>query len=306
MNTLGGKFASIRAAVWNNNDEIQENPGSAPEENEMKKKFLALGMLVMGASGSFAAQTPMAGTIVSESSVECGTKKQGKKESTNLLCQQYTVRTATAEYQIPAAEAGEQINSSGEYADRVHVEQGQNEVQGEWEELRISYCGDVGRRWADEVVPDFICSKFVGAVSSEAEAHFLRNIIVGAEALKLYPLEPFEIELEPNSRNCRPSQLLFLVAEEFVALFAEEAADNGDMVIAFVEYEAAGDQAGAPLVNFRAMRATIGVNVFLRDAKDDGANFRPHAGTGAHGARLVRGIENEVRKITAVSAGNIF
>jgi len=42
----------------------------------------------------------MAGTIVSEASVDCGTKKQGKKESTDLLCQQYTVRTATTEYQI--------------------------------------------------------------------------------------------------------------------------------------------------------------------------------------------------------------
>ncbi len=66
----------------------------------MKNMFLAVAVLAMGASWSSAAQPPMAGTIISETSVDCGTKKQGKKESTNLLCQQYTVRTATAEYQI--------------------------------------------------------------------------------------------------------------------------------------------------------------------------------------------------------------
>lgn len=66
----------------------------------MKGKLLAVTVLVVGASFSSAAQKPMAGTIVSEASVDCGTKKQGKKESTALLCQQYTVRTATTEYQI--------------------------------------------------------------------------------------------------------------------------------------------------------------------------------------------------------------
>lgn len=46
------------------------------------------------------AQKPGAGTIISMSSVECGTKKENKKTSTPLLCQQYVVRTSTAEYQI--------------------------------------------------------------------------------------------------------------------------------------------------------------------------------------------------------------
>jgi len=66
----------------------------------MKGKFLVVAALVFGASFSSAAQKPMTGTIISEASVDCGTKKQGKKQSTNLLCQQYTVRTATTEYQI--------------------------------------------------------------------------------------------------------------------------------------------------------------------------------------------------------------
>src|SRR5208283_509850 len=66
----------------------------------MKKMLLALGVLAMGTSFSPAGQKPMMGTIISETSVDCGTKTQGKKESTELLCQQYTVRTDSTEYQI--------------------------------------------------------------------------------------------------------------------------------------------------------------------------------------------------------------
>src|SRR5271156_6705526 len=66
----------------------------------MKKWLLAATVLVIGASSSPAVQQPMSGTIISESSIDCGTKTQGKRESTELLCQQYTVRTDTTEYQI--------------------------------------------------------------------------------------------------------------------------------------------------------------------------------------------------------------
>ena len=47
-----------------------------------------------------AGDTPTAGTVVSMQSVECGTKNNGKKSSTSLLCNQYVVRTSTTEYQI--------------------------------------------------------------------------------------------------------------------------------------------------------------------------------------------------------------
>src|ERR1700675_2775941 len=39
---------------------------------------------------------------------------------------------------------------------------------------------------------------------------------------------------------------------------------------------------------------------------DDSANSRPHAGTGAHGAGLVRGVENEVGQIAAITARYVF
>ncbi len=76
----------------------------------MRKMILALGalgVLAMGAAFSSAGQKSMRGTIISEASVDCGTKRQGKKESTDLLCQQYTVRTDTSEYQIRQEKPGD-------------------------------------------------------------------------------------------------------------------------------------------------------------------------------------------------------
>ena len=49
------------------------------------------------AHGSNSQQT---GKIISEQSVNCGSKKQGKKEEMDLVCQEYVVRTATTEYHI--------------------------------------------------------------------------------------------------------------------------------------------------------------------------------------------------------------
>ncbi len=73
----------------------------------MKKYYLAFSVLVLGTSLCLAGQKPMTGTIISESSVGCGTKKQGKKQSADLLCQQYTVRTTTTEYQVRQPKPGD-------------------------------------------------------------------------------------------------------------------------------------------------------------------------------------------------------
>src|SRR5271169_1447225 len=66
----------------------------------MKFKFLALGTLILAATFSVAGEKPSTGTIISESSVDCGSHKQGKKDSTALLCQEYVVRSATTEYHV--------------------------------------------------------------------------------------------------------------------------------------------------------------------------------------------------------------
>jgi hypothetical protein len=44
----------------------------------------------------------MQGTIVSENSVDCGTKGNGKKkqQTTDLMCQEYVIRTQTTEYHV--------------------------------------------------------------------------------------------------------------------------------------------------------------------------------------------------------------
>src|SRR6266851_5213612 len=92
------------------------------------------------------------------------------------------------------------------------------------------------------------------------------------------------------------------VTEQLLAFFSEKTTGDGDTVIALLEDESAGDQAGSPLVLFRAALAAIGGNVFLGDAVDDRTNSRPHAGAGAHGTGFVRGVEHEVGQVAAIAA----
>ena len=47
-----------------------------------------------------AAKEPQPGTIVSESSVACGSQLKNKKETALVLCQEYVVRTETTEYHV--------------------------------------------------------------------------------------------------------------------------------------------------------------------------------------------------------------
>lgn len=56
--------------------------------------FLLLGTVAM------AKDTPMQGTIVSESSVTCGSQAEGKKKTTELMCQEYVIRTESTEYHV--------------------------------------------------------------------------------------------------------------------------------------------------------------------------------------------------------------
>lgn len=49
---------------------------------------------------SIAKDSPMQGTIVSENSVSCGSQAQGKKKTTELMCQEYVIRTDSTEYHV--------------------------------------------------------------------------------------------------------------------------------------------------------------------------------------------------------------
>jgi len=68
----------------------------------MKKRFLValVGIVVTTFTLARAGEAPKSGTIVSENSVDCGTKKQGHKAETDLMCQEYVLRTDTMEYHI--------------------------------------------------------------------------------------------------------------------------------------------------------------------------------------------------------------
>ena len=89
----------------------------------MKICALMLAAIVLYGSLSFAANTQTTGTIISEKSVECGTKNKGKKtikSSTEVLCQQYVVHTTTTEYEIrqpkPSSQAIIPANSAIQFA----------------------------------------------------------------------------------------------------------------------------------------------------------------------------------------------
>jgi hypothetical protein len=65
----------------------------------MKIQLLIVAFLLLGTI-SFAKDAPMQGTIVSENSVSCGSQAQGKKKTTELMCQEYVIRTESTEYHV--------------------------------------------------------------------------------------------------------------------------------------------------------------------------------------------------------------
>jgi hypothetical protein len=63
------------------------------------KKMTLIMFVVLMFTPVFAGNPAVSGTIVSENSVDCGTKGNKKKEM-DLVCQEYVVRTTTTEYHI--------------------------------------------------------------------------------------------------------------------------------------------------------------------------------------------------------------
>ncbi len=64
----------------------------------MKKPFL-LAAVIFAVTVARAGEKSQTGTIISENSVSCGSKLE-KSKQTELLCQEYVVRTATTDYHI--------------------------------------------------------------------------------------------------------------------------------------------------------------------------------------------------------------
>ena len=65
----------------------------------MKKLIPLLAVFAFAATIASAGTPPQTGTILSQTSVTCG-QKQAKKQSVNLLCQQYVVRSGSTDYTV--------------------------------------------------------------------------------------------------------------------------------------------------------------------------------------------------------------
>ena len=85
---------------------------------DVRKTFVLVATAVLGGIPA-AAKEPQAGTIVSESSVACGSQVKNKKQTAELLCQEYVVRTDGTEYHVrqekPADKALIPVNTSVEF-----------------------------------------------------------------------------------------------------------------------------------------------------------------------------------------------
>jgi uncharacterized low-complexity protein len=70
----------------------------------MKKTALILAALTLAtlmlAAIAAQAKDEMSGTIVSENSVQCGTENKNKKKSTDMMCQEYVIRTGSTDYHV--------------------------------------------------------------------------------------------------------------------------------------------------------------------------------------------------------------
>lgn len=65
----------------------------------MNKSLAAFAALVLAVSVALAGPKPQSGTVLSQTSVACGTKKS-KKQDIDLLCHQYVVRSGLTDYTI--------------------------------------------------------------------------------------------------------------------------------------------------------------------------------------------------------------
>ena len=84
----------------------------------MKRIYLLAGAMILSGIPA-AANEPQTGTIVAENSVACGSKVDKKKETTQLLCQEYVVRSQTTDYHVrqekPVEKAMIPVNASVEF-----------------------------------------------------------------------------------------------------------------------------------------------------------------------------------------------
>src|ERR1700689_5822785 len=65
-----------------------------------RNAVLPLAALTLGLTLPAAAKDEMQGTLISENSVQCGSQAKGKKQTMEMMCQEYVIRTDTTEYHV--------------------------------------------------------------------------------------------------------------------------------------------------------------------------------------------------------------
>lgn len=73
----------------------------------MKKSLLTLAMISITTTFGFAGPPPQTGKVLSQTSVACGQKKS-KKQSLDLMCQQYVIRSGAVDYTVQQAKPEDQ------------------------------------------------------------------------------------------------------------------------------------------------------------------------------------------------------
>lgn len=76
--------------------------------NDLKKWLLPFGVLIFSATLAHAGAAPQTGTVMSENSVNCGTKGAGHKQNIDVLCQEYIVHASSTDYHIRQAKPSNQ------------------------------------------------------------------------------------------------------------------------------------------------------------------------------------------------------
>jgi len=65
-----------------------------------RNAVLLLVALTLAMTLTAAAKDEMQGTLISENSVQCGSQAKGKKQTLEMMCQEYVIRTDTTEYHV--------------------------------------------------------------------------------------------------------------------------------------------------------------------------------------------------------------